>query len=81
VLVQEVAVAYMPKFREYGILILDGGTSIQTIQFCPWCGTCLPSSLRDEWFDQIERLGLEPDSKHLPSQYTTDAWWNTQASP
>jgi hypothetical protein len=39
------------KFNEYGIPIPDGGTSRLNIQFCPWCGVCLPNSKRDEWFD------------------------------
>ena len=26
----------------YGILIHDGGSSMQTIDFCPFCGTKLP---------------------------------------
>lgn len=77
-LAQEVAVVYIPEFREYGIRILDGGTSIQTIQFCPWCGARLPNSLRDAWFEELERLGLEPESEELPDRLKTDEWWKTQ---
>lgn len=71
----EVAVRYIGKFREYGILILDGGSSLQEIRFCPWCMCGLPMSLRDEWFEQVDALGLEPDSPDLPERYKTDAWW------
>jgi hypothetical protein len=76
-LVQDVAVIYISKYREYGIRILDGGTSFLEIEFCPWCGTRLPGSLRDAWFAEIERRGLEPDSEAIPPEYTTDAWWRT----
>ena len=40
-------VRYLPVFREYGLLIHDGGSSFVRIQFCPWCGSRLPESLRD----------------------------------
>lgn len=70
----ELHLSFSPKLREYGISYTDGGTSHQAIQFCPWCGSKLPSSLRAEWFEELDRLGLEPDG-HLPSELKTDAWW------
>lgn len=73
----EAAIIYVPKFREYGIHILDGGSSYMTINYCPWCGALLPSSLREQWFDRLEELGLEPDSENLPVMLTTDGWWRT----
>lgn len=27
---------------EYGIIIHDGGSSVITIHYCPWCGSKLP---------------------------------------
>jgi hypothetical protein len=27
----------------YGLIVHDGGKSVVTIAFCPWCGTKLPS--------------------------------------
>jgi hypothetical protein len=41
-------IAYSPRFREYGIIIHDGGLSVSRIEFCPWCGSRLPESLRDK---------------------------------
>jgi hypothetical protein len=41
-------IAYTPRFREYGIMIHDGGPSVTLIAFCPWCGARLPESLRDK---------------------------------
>ena len=74
-LAEDVAIVYIPKIREYGIRILDGGTSYKIINYCPWCGLRLPESLRDQWFDEIRRLGLEPGSEDLPIDYRTDSWW------
>ncbi len=71
----ETAIRYSPKFREYGIPVLDGGDSFITIQFCPWCGTSLPKSLRTEWFDRLERLRLDIDDPAVPAALLTDEWW------
>lgn len=70
-------IAYTPKFREYGLIVHDGGTSTIEIAFCPWCGSQLPSPLRDEWFDELDRLGLEPESDELPEPLRSDAWWRS----
>lgn len=39
-------IAYNERFREYGLIIHDGGRSKVNIDFCPWCGAKLPESLR-----------------------------------
>ncbi|MCW8929097.1 MAG: hypothetical protein OQL19_02535 [Gammaproteobacteria bacterium] len=72
------AIRYIDKFREYGIEITDGGTAIQIINYCPWCGSKLPSSLRDKWFDIIfDDLDLDgPDDPGVPDKMKTDEWWN-----
>lgn len=44
-------VVYVPHFREYGLPIYDGGSSYLLIKYCPWCGTRLPVSTADEYFD------------------------------
>ena len=69
------ALIYIPKFREYGIRVLNGGSAFQEIQFCPWCGKKLPPSLRDEWFSRLEKLNLEPDDPKVPKELLSDAWW------
>jgi hypothetical protein len=73
----DVAIIYIPRFREFGISILDGGTSFQAITFCPWCGTELPKSLRTEWFSRVEEMGMDPYDPALPQSMTTDAWWKS----
>jgi hypothetical protein len=74
----EVAVHYIPKFREYGIAILDGGSSLMKISFCPWCGKRLPEGLRNDWFERLEHLGQDPWSEDLPAEFRSDAWWKAK---
>ena len=70
---------FVPKFREFGLRILDGGSSYLVISFCPWCGKQLPSSMRDKWFDAIEELGLNPENIDSSSTFASDVWWKTIA--
>jgi len=60
---------YNYKFNEYGLIIHDGGSSVMTIEFCPWCGSKLPESRRDEWFDEQEKIGItDPQNQALPDK-------------
>lgn len=69
-------ISYIPKFDEYGVLIQDGGTSMLTIKYCPWCGHQLPESRRDEWFDTLEKIGFDdPGEQDIPKEFTSDAWY------
>ena len=50
------------------------------IFYCPFCGTKLPTSLADEWFDTLEReYGIEDpsdeDYDRVPLEFRSDAWW------
>ena len=72
---REVAVKYVPKFREYGVLVLDGGSSYVQMAYCPWCGSTLPETLRHHWLEDVRNLGLEPGSPNLPEKYRGDEWW------
>jgi hypothetical protein len=69
------SIVYIPEFREYGARILDGGSSIKVIYYCPWCATKLPSSLRMEWFDEMDKLGLEWGDPNTPAHLQDDTWW------
>lgn len=69
-------IEYISKFDEYGIIIHDGGSAISTILFCPWCGSALPESKRDRWFEELERLGLDPSADDIPMQFQSDMWWS-----
>ncbi|WP_425471236.1 DUF6980 family protein [Xylanimonas allomyrinae] len=61
--------------REWSIQILDGGTSGLVLDYCPFCGTRLPTSMRTAWFDRLEDLGLDPDDLKVPAEMSSDRWW------
>ena len=77
---KDVAIRYISKFREHGIAITDGGSAMQVIKHCPWCGSILPESLRDEWFNIVfDKLKLDGlDDPNLPNEMKTDEWWLTR---
>jgi hypothetical protein len=73
---------YSGRFDEYGIIIHDGGTSYNLIHFCPWCGTKLPPSKRNLWFEELELLGFDdPLEQDIPKEYVTDEWYKNKKKP
>jgi len=70
-------ISYIEKFDEYGIPVPDGGNSHIVISHCPWCGSRLPESKRDKWFDELERSGFENPlfDETIPVEYKTSAWF------
>ena len=69
-------VNYYPVFNEYGIIIPED-KSIMTLKYCPWCGKKLPDSMRDKWFEELEKLGFnEPWDEDIPEKYRDDRWYN-----
>lgn len=71
-------IRYVPELDEYGIVVHDGGSASVSIRHCPWCGTRLPESKRDRWFEELKRLGFpDPwdDLHSLPENYRTDEWY------
>jgi hypothetical protein len=71
-------VYYSPKFDEYGLIVHDGGSSHIQIHYCPWCGTKLPESKIDRWFDELERMGFDdPTEEKIPERYQSDAWYRS----
>lgn len=72
-------IEYACRWREYTIRDFSS-TSKSLILFCPNCGTKLPRSLRDDWFDILEQeYGLEDplydDKDKVPKEFMTDEWW------
>lgn len=68
-------VFYNSKFDEYGLIIHDGGSSFIEIYFCPWCGTKLPESKAELWFDTLEELGFDdPIQQDIPEEFKSDEW-------
>ena len=71
-----IPVIFTPKLREFGISVLNGGTGSLGIAFCPWCGQKLPDSLRDDWFDKLEQLGIDPYGDKIPAELTDERWYS-----
>ena len=71
----DLLIAYSPTFDEYGLIIHDGGASTLLIEHCPWCGTKLPASQRDRWFDELVALGFKnPHGDDIPDSYKCAEW-------
>ena len=74
-------IVYTPQFDKYGIIIHDGGSASITIHYCPWCGTTLPDSKRDRWFDELAALGFDdPVMQPIPEAFMSDAWYQDNPS-
>ncbi|MBA1157340.1 DUF6980 family protein [Microvirga mediterraneensis] len=73
----EVPIIYDPSIREFGVSVLDGGYCQMSFRFDPWSGKPLPTSLRDEWFEAIEALGIDPwnDKDKTPARFNDETWW------
>lgn len=73
----EVPITYSPSFREFGVSVLDGGSSSIGFDCDPFSGKPLPTSLRDEWFEAIEALGIDPweDKDKIPARFNDETWW------
>ena len=69
---------YSPKFREYGLILHNGGSSSMGIRFCPWCGAQLAVSLRDRWFEELAARGIDPGESEVPAAFLSSAWWAGQ---
>ena len=66
------------KFREIGITLLDGGDSNVLLAFCPWCGSRLPDSSRNQWFDELERKNVDPYGADIPNEFLTSEWYESR---
>ncbi|MCG7393868.1 hypothetical protein MHY87_13235 [Microvirga sp. ACRRW] len=73
----QVPIIYDPSTREFGVSVLDGGFSQISLRFDPWSGKPLPCSLRDEWFEAIEALGIDPweERDKVPARFNDETWW------
>jgi hypothetical protein len=61
-------VHYSPTSGGFGLIIHDGGRSVIRIRFCPWCGSPLLESLRDD--EAVDRPNM-----HSPCTQETWAVW------
>lgn len=63
---------YSEKWNEYNMNV-DNNIQ-QRIYFCPWCGERLPESQRDNWFDELESMGIDPMNDEIPIEYQSEEW-------
>lgn len=80
---ERLPIGYTPRFREYWMPLIAGHDALQLLNFCPWCGSELPRSLRADYFDALESLGLDVDIAtalgDIPPAYRDDTWWRGAA--
>lgn len=74
----DIPLSYNDRLREYSVAVLDGGSSGVVLFYCPFCGAKLPDSVRDEWFDELDRLSLEPNSSDIPTELLGGEWWRSR---
>lgn len=69
-------VSYDERFDTYEIQVGGdrSGRILQTLFFCLSCGAPMPKSRREEWFDEIEKLGIDPFGDAVPEEHQSDAW-------
>lgn len=73
-------VYYEPALREFSVPNADG-VSAHLLRYCPLTGRRLPPSLRDEWFDALQAMGVLPVNEIPPTDfvappaYRSDGWW------
>ena len=70
----DVRITYNSAFREYGVQVQDGGSSVIQLAFCPWCGQKLPESLRQQWFSELEKRGIDPLEDNIPPEFKDERW-------
>ncbi|CAG8575862.1 6593_t:CDS:1 [Ambispora leptoticha] len=76
----ELHFGYYPVFREYFIDYKEEyGGGVQLIKYCCWCGKKLPSSLREEFFDTLEKeykietdIGEYNERPDIPQEFKSD---------
>ncbi len=71
---------YISRYREYGFQLYYKGAMYLTF-YCFWCGKRLPESVRDQFFEVLEKefnmedFGAFDDDALLPEEMKTDEWW------
>ena len=68
---------WISSSNEYRINIPWGGHRSVPITYCPWCGTRLPESLEQLWYETLYALGFQDpgNDDDIPPAFVTDEWW------
>lgn len=70
----EFPIYYSSAYQEFG-LKLSCGYEYLILEYCNWCGAQLPNSRRDEWFESLEKQGIDPWENDVPINYLSSSWW------
>ncbi|MBO6503413.1 MAG: hypothetical protein JJ850_14595 [Kordiimonadaceae bacterium] len=72
----EAAIQFVPEFREFSIICSTDGSCI-TLKYCPWSGKEFPDSLTEQWFGELEKLGIDDPfgDAIIPTEFRSDQWW------
>ncbi len=70
--IDEYAVVYWDEFRLHAIEV-PGESVMFEVYYCPFCGCPLPSSLKNRWFGELERISTE--SSYVPLEIRTRDRW------
>jgi hypothetical protein len=79
---ERIPLEYSPIFNEYYIPLKKSKIK-QGILYCPWCDSKLPVSLRDQYFEILEKEhGIDAwdindigTNTQIPSEFKSDEWW------
>lgn len=65
---------YSSAYQEFGIQ-LSSKFEYRVMSYCPWCNSRLPESRRDQWFEKLEEIGIDPWDHDIPIHFLSSAWW------
>ncbi|OUR64874.1 hypothetical protein A9Q79_06180 [Methylophaga sp. 42_25_T18] len=65
---------YSSAYQEFGVQ-LSSKFEYSVLSFCGWCGSKLPTSRRNEWFEQLESMNIDPWEHDIPIHFLSSAWW------
>lgn len=74
--IQSNVIFYSEVFDEFGIVLREDSASQILLNYCPWCGTRLPFSQRERWFDELESKGFITPlfDDNVPAEYKSKKW-------
>ena len=71
---------WIASWNEYRIPVPYDGYSSIRILYCPWCGSRLPESKREIWFEKLYELGFsDPGEDDIPEVFESDRWWRRES--
>ena len=79
--IKQMPLQYYAILRQYGIRRKHSNSEYLAI-YCPWCGALLPTYLRENYFEILEKeYGIddpdyeEEENPNFPKEFKSDEWW------